>query len=139
MSVDLHSKALKANLSANLKAVLLALCDACGEDDGTKCYPSLSYIAFKAGYSIRHTQRILRALEAVGYIEPVAYATGGHGKATDYHIHIKRVPMRPDWEDVKAALLEHGESTEDGDVLAAVRRLKRNHGKRERQSKEAQA
>lgn len=112
MSDYLHGMALRSSLSANLRLVLLALCDAAGEDDGSNCHPSIEYVSYKSGFSVRHCRRILRTLEAAEYIEPVEWIQGGRGHATDYHIYIDRVPMRRPWAEVKAELIVQGRYTE---------------------------
>lgn len=147
MSDYLRSMAVRANLPHAQKAVLVAMCDACGEDDGTKCYPSLSYIGFKSDYSVRHVRRILRQLEAAGYLEPVFNLAGGrrdkdHGATTWYRIHIEGVPLLPLWRDVKAWLIESGELDPDEDlrdVRRAMRKIQRRHASQEPEREPAQA
>lgn len=122
MSQYLHGLAGQAALSQNLKSVLQALCDAAGEDDGTNCHPSLEYVSYKTGFSLRHVRRLLRCLEIADYIEPVAYTAGGRGHTTWYRIHIERVPMKPPWRQVKARLIEDGTLAPD-EIPDTARRI----------------
>ena len=133
MSDYLRSMAVRAALPRPQKTVFTAMCDACGEDDGTKCYPSLSYIAYKTDYSVRQVRRILRQLETAGYVEAVFNLQGGrkdkdHGAATWYRVHIEGLPMLPPWRDVKERLIASGELNPDDDlrdVRGVVRKIQR--------------
>ncbi|HEY8325876.1 MAG TPA: helix-turn-helix domain-containing protein [Ktedonobacterales bacterium] len=125
MSVYLHGLSMRANLSANLRSVLMALCDAAGEDDGTKCHPSLAYISYKTGFSERHTRRLLRTLEVAGYIEAVAFVGGGRGHSTWYRIHMTRVPLKPSWDEIKKRLIESGELAADDDMPPSASAVKK--------------
>lgn len=128
MSFELLSLARRADLPRNQRVVLEALCDACGEDDGTKCYPTISYLGYKTEYSRTQVKLLLRQLEEKRYIEAVAYLNGGRGRSTEYRVHIERVPMRPKWHEVKAFLVDSGELDESdsfADVQRIVRRIKR--------------
>lgn len=89
MSGKLVGQVYDLDLPHNEQSIMLALADH-GHDDGSHIHPSVSYLAWKTGYTDRQVQTILRRLEAKGLIEPVAYATGGRGKATEYQMHIER-------------------------------------------------
>ena len=73
--------------------ILMALTDH-ADDDGTRCYPSVPRLAWKTGYSERYIQALLQSLRELDIITPVAYETGGRGKATHYHIHLENAPRK---------------------------------------------
>lgn len=89
MSGKLVGQVYDLDLPHNEQSIMLALADH-GHDDGSHIRPSVGYLAWKTGYTERQVQTILRRLESKGLIEPVAYATGGRGKATEYQMHIER-------------------------------------------------
>lgn len=89
MSAKLSGAVWELALPPTQLLVMLALADH-AHDDGSKCYPGVRYLAWKTGRSERQVQRALRELEAAGLIAPVAYAAGGRGHATEYHIHIEK-------------------------------------------------
>jgi hypothetical protein len=91
VSVKLMGLAWETSLPQAEKFVLLALCDH-AHDDGSHVYPSISYLAWKVGASVRTIQRTMRALEERGVILPVRHRQGGRGFATEYRIVIEAAP-----------------------------------------------
>jgi len=87
MSVRQSELAWQLDLSSNRKFVLLELADH-ADPDGGHVFPSQGFIAMRTGYSTRQIRRILRELEDLGLIEPVAHGKGGRGMATEYHLHL---------------------------------------------------
>lgn len=89
------------DLPHNQKWVLLALADI-ADDDGTHCYPSVDYLAWKTDYSDSQVRRIMSQLRKSRLIVPVAFETGGRGKSTHYHLHLEngsqKLPFVPAWE-----------------------------------------
>lgn len=66
MSIELMTRAWKANLPSTQKLVLLALCD--NANDAGTCYPSVKNLAEKCGLSARGIQAAFAALEESGYV-----------------------------------------------------------------------
>jgi hypothetical protein len=97
---------------------MLALADH-GHDDGSHIHPSVSYLAWKTGYTDRQVQTILRRLEAKGLIEPVAYATGGRGKATEYQMHIERGVKKSPYVPPKGEAITSPYPDAKGEVIAS--------------------
>ncbi len=75
--------------------VLKCLVKHCNFDSG-EARPSKDTLAALGGQGVRTVKRHLRTLEDTGIIEPLAYATGGHGRSTVYKFGL---PMwsRPRW------------------------------------------
>ena len=93
MSVKLMGHVWELDLDHGPQKVLLALADH-AEDDGTRCYPSVEYIAWKTNYSASQVRRIMKKLREERIIEPVAYAQGGRGESVHYHIHLERGSLK---------------------------------------------
>ncbi len=64
-------------------SVLKCLVKHCNPETGT-AYPSKETLSIVGGQGLRTVKRHLRTLEDAGIIEAIAYATGGHGRATVY-------------------------------------------------------
>ena len=77
------------DLPPNEKFLLQSLADH-ADDNGEHIHPSVARLVWKTGWSERTVQRLLRKLEATEILEPVAYAQGGYGMATDYRINIEK-------------------------------------------------
>lgn len=73
--------------------VLLALADH-GKEDGTHIHPSIETLMWKLDSDRRHVQRTLRELEQMGVLIPVAYATGGRARPTEYEMHLEAAPIK---------------------------------------------
>lgn len=80
-----------------LRVVLLSLADH-AHDDGTRCFPGISYTAWKCGLTRRQVQRALRALEHQQVIRAVRYASGGRGRATEFKIQLTKGVHKPPFE-----------------------------------------
>ena len=97
MSAKLMGAVWDLKLSHGKQFLLLALADH-AHDDGTRCFPSVEYLAWKTGYDRRHVQRILRDLEDDRLINPVGCRGGGRGQVTEYVIDLsageKKAPFR---------------------------------------------
>jgi len=106
------------DLPHNEQSIMLALADH-GHDDGSHIHPSVSYLAWKTGYTDRQVQTILRRLEAKGLIEPVAYATGGRGKATEYQMHIERGVKKSPYVPPKGEAITSPYPDAKGEVIAS--------------------
>ena len=59
-----------ANLGTSAKYLLRVLCDYMGQKDF--CWPSVKSLADEVGCSIQHLRRLMRGLEAAGYIRTEA-------------------------------------------------------------------
>ena len=88
MSIKVMSQIWDLKLEQNARTVLMCLADH-ADDDGTHCYPSVAYIAWKTGYSRSSIQRLLRDLRSAGLIVPASHARGGRGWSTEYNIHLE--------------------------------------------------
>ena len=97
MSIRLMSKVWELSLDHSGQSILMALADHAA-DDGSSCYPSIAYLAWKTGYSERQTQRIMNKLKQAGLIEPIAYEQGGREHTVHYQLHlekgVKKSPFR---------------------------------------------
>lgn len=82
--------------------VLLSMAEN-ARDDGSKCFPSVDLIAWKAGYKPRAVIDIMRDLRQMGVLEVVAEHRAQ--RATEYHIHLDRAPRKPSFDEWQA---EHG-------------------------------
>lgn len=118
MSGKLVGQVYDLDLPHNEQSIMLALADH-GHDDGSHIHPSVPYVAWKTGYTERQVQTILRRLEAKGLIEPVAYATGGRGKATEYQMHIERGTMKPPYRPTKGEDITSPYPDDKGEVMAS--------------------
>ena len=76
--------------------VLLAMAEN-AEPDGTKCFPSIDRIAWKAGYKPRNVIDIIRELRGLGILEEVTPAMGT--RAAEYTIHLDLAPIKPAFEE----------------------------------------
>ena len=73
---------------------MIALADH-GNDFGEHIHPSIDYLAWKTGYHRRNVQKILRKLEELQLLIPVAYEQGGRGLATVYEMHLENGTTKP--------------------------------------------
>jgi hypothetical protein len=101
MSAELMGRAWKLKLTHGQQLVLLALADH-AHDDGTRCYPGVSYLAWKTGYSERNVIRILGELESMGIIEAQSEKRGGAGNVTEYHIHMEKGDKKDEYNPDKS-------------------------------------
>lgn len=69
----------------SLRCLAIALADA-ADDDGGNIFKSVSTLAHQSVQSDRNVQRVLPTLVAGGWLEVVANAAGGRGRATVYRI-----------------------------------------------------
>lgn len=98
----------KCDLPPNQAYILLAMADQAW-DDGSHCFPSVNYLAWKCGYTRRQIQNILRELRAKGVLLVVAFEHGGRsstgaGRATEYLIRLTDVARKPDYRSGLGAL-----------------------------------
>ena len=89
MSIQVMAAVWELDLDHTQMLILLAMADH-ADDQGEHCYPSVARLAHKTSYSERQIRRSLRALERSEILVPVAYANGGRGFATEYHIHAEK-------------------------------------------------
>ena len=61
-------------VDGNHKLVLIILADYVNESKGNASWPALSTVALQAGFSTRHTRRIIRELEAEGVLRTIRQA-----------------------------------------------------------------
>ena len=100
MSITLMSHVWECEIPPNLLLVLLAMADI-ARDDGSRCYPSIDYLAWKIGYTSRQVQRIVQELRKRDILLVVAYGKGGRGKATEYLIKLDHLDRKPSWAIVR--------------------------------------
>ena len=93
MSIKVMSQVWELQLNHNDQGVMLALADH-ADDDGGNCYPSVAYIAWKTGYSIRQVQRVLKQLRGQGLIIPTSSMSGGRHGTVEYQLNLSRVPKK---------------------------------------------
>lgn len=133
MGWQLAAQAFRADLSPNLRTLLVIMCDVCAMDDPENSFASLSYLAYESGYGVRQVRKMLRVLEAAEYVTCLTPGVG-RGHTSRYHIHLDRIPKRPPWREMRERLVELGELTENAglrDVHAAVRRRRRDQTRQE--------
>ena len=94
MSGKLVGKVYDIYLPHDQQAIMIALADH-GNDFGEHIHPSIDYLAWKTGYHRRNVQKILRKLEELQLLIPVAYEQGGRGLATVYEMHLENGTTKP--------------------------------------------
>ena len=97
MSVHATAKVWRSRIEPTEKLVLLALAD-CAEHDGSNSFPSVPRLAAECGLSERTVQRVLRALEAKGWIvvehEAGAVVRGVRRRSATYRLLLEALPAR---------------------------------------------
>jgi hypothetical protein len=75
MSFQLVKKVIHSDrVDGNHKLVLIILADYVNDSKGNAAWPALSTVALQAGFSSRHTRRIIRELEAEGVLKTIRQA-----------------------------------------------------------------
>lgn len=100
MSGLLAGKVWQSNLSSHLKPLAAAMADI-ANDDGSRVFPSVAYLAWLLGKGDRSVQNGLAELKSLGIIEAVAYEKGGRNHPTEYHLIESNLPYRAPWKDVR--------------------------------------
>jgi hypothetical protein len=113
MSIKVMSVVFELELNHTDMFILLAMADH-ADDQGQRCYPSVARLAHKTSYSERQVRRSLRALEKSQIIVPVAYANGGRGLATEYHIHTEKGVKKSPFSSEKTRTF----TTQKADILS---------------------
>ncbi|TCK44008.1 hypothetical protein B0G84_2356 [Paraburkholderia sp. BL8N3] len=93
------------------------------DDDGTHIYPSIKYIAEKTRQSARAVQYQIRRMEQSGFLQLVANAGGGRGRAREYRINphwINGAELAPISAGVKGAKTASNEKGASGDEKGAT-------------------
>lgn len=108
MSITLMSRVWECDLPANLTLVLLAMADI-ARDDGSRCYPSVGFLAWKCGYSRRQVQNIIKELRALAILLVVNHDQGGRGPdgrgySTEYLIRLADVPLKKSYRSQPSPL-----------------------------------
>jgi hypothetical protein len=113
MSNKLSGRVWELDLDHAESHVLLALADN-AHDDGTHCYPSVPFLAWKSGYSERQVQRILRTLDAKGIIRTYRKKVRA-GTFQYFTLHLDNAPEKPPFErgDILSDAFRRG-----GDILS---------------------
>jgi hypothetical protein len=99
MSALLMGMVWRLELSRSQRVVALALADH-ADDDGGHIYPGIEYLAWKTDYDARQVRRILRSLEDIKLIVPVAFTSGGRGHATEYQMNVYAVPAKAPYQKI---------------------------------------
>ena len=95
--------------------VLLSMAEN-ARDDGSKCFPSVDLIAWKAGYKPRAVSDIMRDLRRMGVLEVTRQATAH--LPTEYHIHLDKAPKKMSFEEWQKA---NGRYAERGTKIKLAR------------------
>lgn len=90
MSTSLAVQVWKLDLDKITAFILMALCDS-ADDDGSNCYPSTRYLAWKTGCSKSQVYETLHELEQGAIIVKV----GMKGETPEYEIHLEKAPTKP--------------------------------------------
>ena len=98
MSGLLAGKVWQSALEPHLKPLAAALADI-ANDDGTKIYPSVAYMAWLLGRSPRQIQAGLSELRNLKVLKVVTSTSGGRGHTTEYRLIETKLPSRPPWKD----------------------------------------
>lgn len=77
-------------LPTTTRFLLCALADH-ADDKGLGVWPGNERLALKTGVSVRHIQRMLKDLEADGWIARVAFPAGGRGHAVAWAVNAARI------------------------------------------------
>jgi hypothetical protein len=96
-------------VDGNHKLVLIILADYVNESKGNASWPALSTVALQAGFSTRHTRRIIRELEADGVLRTIRQAglRGTNKYVIDLSGADTHVLPRADIYDTKGGHLRH--------------------------------
>lgn len=95
MSAKLTGQVWELDLPHAQLLVLLALADH-AKDDGSDVFPSVARTAWKAGYSARQTQRIMRQLEKLKILVLVQRG-GDDGRPNRYRIDVSKAARKPEF------------------------------------------
>lgn len=93
MSGKQAGKVWDADVSGNVRILLLAMADQANHDGGD-CYPSVERLVWMTGLGERTVKRFLAQLREAGIIEAVAHLGGGRGYATEYQLRFERLPQK---------------------------------------------
>lgn len=96
MSALLMGRAMYVPLDMASRLTLVALADH-ANDDGTEARPGLRRLTVKTGLSRRAVQDCLAHLEGHGLIRASGYRKGGHGRTTNWTLHVLMLRMFCDW------------------------------------------
>jgi len=94
VSIKQIQQAFRCDVEPRLKIVALALADH-ADDHGYRVRPGLELLTEKTGLGRRQVQRMLASLREQGALVPLRYAAGGRGCATEYRLHLERLPQLP--------------------------------------------
>lgn len=97
MSILLMAQVWECDLDHSQQSVLLALADH-ARDDGTYCFPSVARVAWKTGYSVRQTQRILKQLRYDLGILILVEDGGKVGSTNQYTIDLSKAKKKKPFE-----------------------------------------
>lgn len=94
MSIKLMAQVWERKLSKAEQSVLLAMADH-AQDDGSRCYPSVDWIAWKTDYSARQVQRTIKELCARGVL--LVVRGYGRGRPVEYRIVLSKTEAKPEY------------------------------------------
>ena len=103
MSIKLMSQVWELDLDHGLQSIMLALADH-ADDDGSRVFPSIAYVAWKTGYSPNQARRIMHDLTERGILIAVAHQEGGRGLATEYRLDLGKATKKVAF--IKTPILE---------------------------------
>ena len=109
MSMYLTSQVFSLRLDKTAAFILMALCDS-AEDDGSRCFPSAFYIAWKTGTGKSTVYRTLEKLTEMGILEQV----GMIGTTVEYQIHLEKAPLKNPWNRERKAKGRPRKNAPDG-------------------------
>jgi hypothetical protein len=97
MSIKLVARVWELDLEHAEQKVLMALADH-AQDDGSRVYPSLGYVAWKTGYDRRYVRRVMARLKERG--AAMVVQRGGQdlaagSQATEYRLDLSVLPIKP--------------------------------------------
>lgn len=94
MSIKLMAQVWERKLNKAEQSVLLAMADH-AQDDGSKCFPSVDWIAWKTDYSARQVQRTIQALCTKSVL--VLVRGYGRGRSNEYYIDLSKTQPKPEY------------------------------------------
>ena len=96
MSIKQMTRVWEHEFTHPQQSVMLALADH-AHDDGTSIRPGLERVAWKTGYSLRQTKRIISSLREMGVL--VMTRNHGDGRPAEYRIDWERVRQKQSYEE----------------------------------------
>lgn len=93
MGIKLLSQVWEKDIRGPARDVLMVYCDH-ANDDGRVAWPTIETVAWKAGYSVRQTQRVIKKLRTAGMLRQVK-THNGRQEGVRYYVDLSGIPDKP--------------------------------------------